>query len=212
MHTNFKPRKTATHGVHMPSKLKPSFNRPKTGLKRHLINAAKPGLKRWAGWGENPHKTTVSTHVIPTGHLAQFIESGLSAEAFLASIGLLLPACENESTLPTVSPVTTAPNVAASERDKTERLACEWIARTLGGVLEFTLEAGRIDVLTESAVVEVKQAYNWKHALGQVLVYGSYFPRRIKMIVLVGNADRFIEIARRHCALLDVEVIDFREM
>jgi hypothetical protein len=145
---------------------------------------------------------------VPPELLSEFLASGQTAQDFLASAGLL-PELEPEPQMPTVRAVA---RVTAIDRDKTERLSCEWMAENLGGMLEFGVPAGRIDVLTESTVFEVKQAHNWKHALGQVLVYGSYFPDREKVIVLVGKTQQHIEIAKSHCAAFNVQVVDFAEL
>lgn len=43
------------------------------------------------------------------------------------------------------------------------------------------------DILTESQVIEVKQGKNWKHAIGQVLVYRLYYPEHTARIHLFGR-------------------------
>ena len=45
------------------------------------------------------------------------------------------------------------------------------IANEEDGKIEVITTSGRIDVLTKQKIIEVKIAYNWKHALGQVLCY-----------------------------------------
>ena len=52
------------------------------------------------------------------------------------------------------------------------------------GMIEVETPAGFIDVLTNSKVIEIKQEYNWKHALGQVKCYGFYYPTKEKWIYL----------------------------
>jgi hypothetical protein len=64
------------------------------------------------------------------------------------------------------------------------------------------------DVLTESEVIEVKQGKNWKHAIGQVLVYKLYYPEHTARIHLFGGS--IVTINRKtieeHCEKLDVKV------
>lgn len=57
----------------------------------------------------------------------------------------------------------------------------------LGGQLEVSCDAGRIDLLTEEEVIEVKHIQNWKSALGQVLSYAHYFPTHRPRIHLFGE-------------------------
>ena len=47
---------------------------------------------------------------------------------------------------------------------------------------------GKIDILTDSEIIEVKRYKTWKHALGQVLVYGIEYPNHKKVLYLYGTA------------------------
>ena len=57
----------------------------------------------------------------------------------------------------------------------------------LGGQTEIVTAVGRIDLLTETEIIEVKQVSDWKAALGQILTYARFFPEHIKRIHLFGN-------------------------
>jgi hypothetical protein len=61
------------------------------------------------------------------------------------------------------------------------------LARSLGGQTEVQTVDGRIDILTAREIIEVKTAHNWKHALGQILVYGKHYPYHQKRIHLYGK-------------------------
>ncbi|MFG6094368.1 hypothetical protein SPB21_03920 [Leptothoe sp. ISB3NOV94-8A] len=79
------------------------------------------------------------------------------------------------------------------------------LAANLGGKTEYANPAGRIDVLTDEFVIEVKVAHNWKHAIGQALVYSSYFPEKIPMVCLIGESVyEYFDIAERHCEALGI--------
>jgi len=54
----------------------------------------------------------------------------------------------------------------------------------LKGECEVETPYGRIDILTENEIIEVKKARSWKQALGQILVYGSVYPMKQKRIHL----------------------------
>lgn len=50
------------------------------------------------------------------------------------------------------------------------------LAKQLKGRIEVPTEAGRIDILTDTEVIEVKRSNKWKDAIGQVKSYGYYYP------------------------------------
>lgn len=63
------------------------------------------------------------------------------------------------------------------------------LARKLGGRTEVkTPDGGRIDILTSSEIIEVKQAKSWRGALGQIIAYGYFYPGHRKRIHLFGDA------------------------
>jgi hypothetical protein len=74
------------------------------------------------------------------------------------------------------------------------------------GEIEVSIPGGRIDVLTSTEVIEVKSARNWMHALGQVQVYGSHFPRLRKRIHLFGELTVPLKDIEQHCRRLGVRV------
>lgn len=57
----------------------------------------------------------------------------------------------------------------------------------LGGQTEIVTAVGRIDLLTETEIIEVKQVSDWKAALGQMLTYSAFFPEHTKRIHLFGD-------------------------
>lgn len=52
---------------------------------------------------------------------------------------------------------------------------------------EVACKVGRIDILTSSHVIEIKNMHNWMHAVGQITIYGSFYPSRHKALILYGN-------------------------
>jgi len=56
-----------------------------------------------------------------------------------------------------------------------------------GSQTEVPTKTGKIDILTPSRVIEVKNVKNYKHAIGQVLSYGCYYPRRERWVYLFGS-------------------------
>jgi len=59
---------------------------------------------------------------------------------------------------------------------------------------------GRIDVLTEDEVVEIKTIAEWKHAIGQVLVYCLEFPDKKPHVYLFGETSDYLRKQIREAA------------
>lgn len=68
------------------------------------------------------------------------------------------------------------------ERRIRDRLGAE-----LGGQVEVITAVGRIDLLTASEVIEIKNIDDWKEALGKILAYSAFFPEHCKRIHLFGK-------------------------
>lgn len=57
---------------------------------------------------------------------------------------------------------------------------------------------GTIDLLTEKELIEVKNIRHWKHGLGQVLAYSTYFNNHARVLHLFGEAvaeKRWVQIS-----------------
>lgn len=89
-----------------------------------------------------------------------------------------------------------------------EKTIQQKLAYILDGVCEVNTPIGRIDVLTNNSVIEVKHVKYFKAAMGQVLSYGVYYPSHKKKLYLFGRVSKRrrwdIELA---CKKFDVEVI-----
>lgn len=64
-----------------------------------------------------------------------------------------------------------------------------YLAATLPGQREVPTPTGFIDVLTSEQIIEVKYFQYWKHAIGQVQMYGLYYPLHEKRVHLYGALD-----------------------
>jgi hypothetical protein len=82
-----------------------------------------------------------------------------------------------------------------------------YLAQKLKGKIEIKTLAGVIDILTQTEIIEVKSIREWKSALGQILVYGDYYPSHQKRIHLFGKTEKsFLNIVRQHCEKRGVKV------
>jgi hypothetical protein len=74
------------------------------------------------------------------------------------------------------------------------------LKKELGGETEVATPAGFIDLLTSEQIIEVKEVRGWKCAIGQVEIYGDYYPSHQKRIHLFGLCQEdFYEIIKFHC-------------
>jgi DNA-binding MarR family transcriptional regulator len=99
-------------------------------------------------------------------------------------------------------------NVELTIRDTSEagrqghRLKAE-----VGGQVEVVTAVGRIDLLTATELIEVKDIQDWKNALGQTLAYSAFFPTHSKRIHLFGKADLTkLALAQATCSEFDITV------
>ena len=59
----------------------------------------------------------------------------------------------------------------------------------LGGEIEVSCDTGYIDLLTDTEIIEIKYGRDWKHAVGQLLIYSLDYPLHKKRIHLFGIED-----------------------
>lgn len=71
-----------------------------------------------------------------------------------------------------------------SLRASPEKVVRDRLKTQLGGLAEVTTPVGRIDLLTNTEVIEVKNVKDWKAAMGQVVAYSAYFPNHQKRLHL----------------------------
>jgi hypothetical protein len=76
----------------------------------------------------------------------------------------------------------------------------------LGGKMEAFTVVGRIDLVTDTEVIEIKQIAQWKDAFGEVLAKGQFFPKHHKRIHLFGESDKLMEKIVPCCSVLEVLV------
>jgi len=65
-------------------------------------------------------------------------------------------------------------------------------------VLEVPVSCGRIDILTDDTIIEVKEGSGsgWKHALGQILIYGHFYPDKKMRVHLFSVKNLDIELVK----------------
>jgi phage anti-repressor protein len=76
-----------------------------------------------------------------------------------------------------------------------EKAIADSLAMALNGVREVVVEHGRVDIVTNDEIIEVKTASKWKHALGQLLAYTTTYPQhRLRMHLFDCDTINLIDI------------------
>lgn len=88
------------------------------------------------------------------------------------------------------------------ERKIQERMSVE-----LNAEIEVPTEAGNIDLLSSTEIIEIKTVKSWKGGLGQVLVYGNYYPNHSKRLHVFGKCHpSYLDVIKKNCEFLNVAV------
>lgn len=81
------------------------------------------------------------------------------------------------------------------------------LQRQLGGHTEVQTPYGRIDLLTENKIIEIKTVKQWKSGIGQLLSYGQSYPDHEKVLYLFGDVDTInISDVKHVLATLDISL------
>jgi hypothetical protein len=77
------------------------------------------------------------------------------------------------------------------------------LARELRGKTEVHIDkVGRVDILTQTEIIEVKNTKGWKSAIGQIKSYGQYYPKHKMRVHLFGKlTESKLETIQRVCNL-----------
>jgi KilA-N domain len=149
------------------------------------------------------HNDVSGTYVHP--ELVMHIASWISAD-FAISVNNMLKAWraitpDNEQTYWGNMVHCLALPSMCDDDDETEAGISNSLAQTRNGEREVETPVGRIDVLTPTEVIEVKRIQLWKHALGQILAYGDFYPDHVKKIYLYNDRNTIFDdnIIRRIC-------------
>lgn len=82
------------------------------------------------------------------------------------------------------------------------------IALRVNGEIEVTTESGRIDILTENEIIEVKSTNAWKSGIGQLIAYKTYYPKHKMVLHLFGkcSVEMLAEI-KSVCSVNSIDVV-----
>lgn len=97
-----------------------------------------------------------------------------------------------------------------SERTPEEKAIANGFEKVFKARLEVRTPVGIVDLVSDDyeMIAEIKNIRNWKHAIGQVLVYQYYFKDKCPMVILFGEADdSYRDMVKLHANRLGVAVM-----
>ena len=93
-----------------------------------------------------------------------------------------------------------------SQQDQEEARWQDKIIQEEGGEKEVETIYGCADIVTDTKIIEIKRADQWKHALGQVLIYGRAFPSKEKWLYLFNGQKEDPLLLATTCATFNVKI------
>lgn len=91
----------------------------------------------------------------------------------------------------------------SSPVEGTEAWYRDKLAKELDGKTEiYITKVDRIDILTKTEIIEVKNSKGWKSAIGQIKSYGQYYPKHKMRVHVFGKmTESKLETIQRVCNL-----------
>lgn len=88
-----------------------------------------------------------------------------------------------------------------------ERRIRDRMKAELAEEVEVVTAVGRIDLLTATEVIEIKNISDWKEALGKILAYSAFFAEHSKRIHLFGRPELAkLALAQATCSEFGITV------
>jgi hypothetical protein len=87
-----------------------------------------------------------------------------------------------------------------------ERSIQEKLAKEINGEIEVECQSGRVDIVSDTDIVEVKFICNWKHAIGQVLSYNTEFKKQCRIHLYYYDESQLVivPVIRNVCNSLNI--------
>jgi hypothetical protein len=80
-----------------------------------------------------------------------------------------------------------------------EKLIVNKLNEILKGQTEVNTPIGKIDILTNTELIEVKKFKSWKAAIGQIISYGYFYPNKNRRIHLFDTGNNDLTIIKNIC-------------
>jgi hypothetical protein len=93
-----------------------------------------------------------------------------------------------------------------SPTKQNEKLIAIKLNEKLKGSIEVPTPIGRIDILTDTEIIEIKTFRHWKSAIGQIISYGYFYPTKIKRIHLFDFKNENIITIKNICTKYNIKL------
>ena len=98
-------------------------------------------------------------------------------------------------------------NQLAKEDKVAEKDIQAKIHKWWGGEREVKVATGIVDLVTDTQIVEVKEASSWKHSFGQILSYAPFFQTKEKVLYLFGTCPNNLHECYKLCKQNNIRLI-----
>jgi hypothetical protein len=96
--------------------------------------------------------------------------------------------------------------IKSNPREDIESVISNRIAKEINGEREVETRFGKIDVLSDIWLIEVKNIKKWHNGIGQILIYSEDYPEKRKRLHLFGQTIKNINDIEMICNKYGIEV------
>lgn len=91
--------------------------------------------------------------------------------------------------------------LSAQTNDYSEKDYSDYIQTLIGGEREYSVESGRVDLLTDEFAFEIEWARKWKEAIGQTIWYALQTNRKPAIILIMETKSDYKYFVQLNSAL-----------
>lgn len=95
-------------------------------------------------------------------------------------------------------------NLKPSQCSMKEKKIQTKLQKKYDGEIEVKTKSGNIDLLTDKYLIEIKDYQNWKHAVGQLMVYSMYHTNKKKCMYLFNVENNNTKEIKKICKIYDI--------
>ena len=152
--------------------------------------------------GQKPVITGTYVHPILITHIAYWI-----SPSFSVKVGLWIEKWKTYSIDNELEYFEALSDLDTYSSNNKEKMIQDNLKKKLRGKIEVKTPVGKIDLLTNDTLIEIKTYTNWKCALGQLIAYGTFYPNRRKQMCLFDVGDNEITYIKKICKRNDIELV-----
>ena len=141
-------------------------------------------------------------HPLLMTHIAYWV-----SPKFSAKVGIWIEEWKSYSKQNEVEYYESLSQLDSYQNDNREKIIQKKLQKKLGGKTEVETPVGNIDLLTKSELIEIKSFDNWKHALGQLIAYSTFYPNKEKCMYLFDSSNKSVHNIKKICKANDIRLV-----